>query len=190
MPGYSKEDGNILKQFGAAVKAGRDGLGISQETLAEKAGLHRTYVGGVEQGRRNVSLLNIVKLSQALGVEAASVFEHMKTIKILKIINNNMLHRVMSMDNDKTKVIMELIVASLREGLGMSRYALAQEAGVDYSWLRRFEQGKSGIRVETLIGLAKGLGIPAGTLSARWRKRWKIPIRGLRSTSGKGSEGA
>ena len=91
MPGYSKEDGNILKQFGAAVKAGRDGLGISQETLAEKAGLHRTYVGGVEQGRRNVSLLNIVKLSQALGVEAASVFEHMKTIKIL---NNSMLHRV------------------------------------------------------------------------------------------------
>ena len=82
----------ILKQFGAAVKAGRDGLGISQETLAEKAGLHRTYVGGVEQGRRNVSLLNIVKLSQALGVEAASVFEHMKTIKIL---NNSMLHRVM-----------------------------------------------------------------------------------------------
>ncbi len=55
------------------------------------------------------------------------------------------------MDNDKTKVIMGLIVASLREGLGMSRYALAQEAGVDYSWLRRFEQGKSGIRVETLI---------------------------------------
>ena len=77
------------------------------------------------------------------------------------------------MDNDKTKVIMGLIVASLREGLGMSRYALAQEAGVDYSCLRRFEQGKSGIRVETLIGLAKRLGIPAGTLSARWRKRWK-----------------
>ena len=95
-----------------------------------------------------------------------------------------------AMDNDKTKVIMGLIVASLREGIGMSRYALAQEAGVDYSWLRRFEQGKSGIRVETLIGLAKGLGIPAGTLSARWRKRWKIPIRGLRSTKGKGAEGA
>ena len=94
------------------------------------------------------------------------------------------------MDNDKTKVIMGLIVASLREGLGMSRYALAQEAGVDYSWLRRFEQGKSGIRVETLIGLAKRLGIPAGTLSARWRKRWKIPIRGLRSTKGTGAEGA
>ena len=78
MPGYSKEDGNILKQFGAAVKAGRDELRISQEALAEKAGLHRAYVGGVEQGRRNVSLLT-------------SVFERMKTIKI---INNNMLHRL------------------------------------------------------------------------------------------------
>ncbi|MFR8055816.1 MAG: hypothetical protein ACLU6O_14320 [Bilophila wadsworthia] len=49
----------------------------------------------MEQGRRNVSLSNIVKLSQALGVEAASVFERMKTIKMLKIVNNNMLHRVM-----------------------------------------------------------------------------------------------
>lgn len=79
------------------------------------------------------------------------------------------------MDNDKTKVIMGLIVASLREGLGMSRYALAQEAGVDYSWLRRFRTGKVRDPGGTLIGLAKGLGIPAGTLSARWRKRWKIP---------------
>ena len=79
------------------------------------------------------------------------------------------------MDNDKTKVIMELIVASLREGLGMSRYALAQEAGVDYSWLRRFEQGKSGIRVETLIGLAKGLGIPAGTIVGAMEKALENP---------------
>ena len=62
------------------------------------------------------------------------------------------------MDNDKTKVIMGLIVASLREGLGMSRYALAQEAGVDYSWLRRFEQGKSGIRGKPLLGLQRDWG--------------------------------
>ncbi len=95
-----------------------------------------------------------------------------------------------AMDNDKTKVIMELIVASLREGLGMSRYALAQEAGVDYSWLRRFEQGKSGIRVETLIGLAKGLGIPAGTIVGAMEKALENPDSGLRSTKGKGAEGA
>ena len=61
------------------------------------------------------------------------------------------------MDNDKTKVIMGLIVASLREGLGMSRYALAKES------------------VETLIGLAKGLGIPAGTIVGAMEKALENP---------------
>lgn len=45
-----------------------------------------------------------------------------------------------AMDKDKTKTIMGLIVESLREGLGMSRYVLAKEAGGGYSWLRRFEK--------------------------------------------------
>ena len=74
------------------------------------------------------------------------------------------------MSADNTKVIMGLIVESLREGLGMSRYALAKASGVDYSWLRRFEKGASGIRVETLILLAKGLKIPAGTIIAAMEK--------------------
>lgn len=52
----------------------------------------------------------------------------------------------------------------------MSRYALAKEAGVDSSWLRRFEQGKSGIRVETLITLARGLKIPAAAIVTAMEK--------------------
>lgn len=80
-----------------------------------------------------------------------------------------------AMDKDKTKTIMGLIVESLREGLGMSRYALAKEAGVDYSWLRRFEKGKSGIRVETLILLAKGLKIPSGTIITAMEKALENP---------------
>lgn len=70
---------------------------------------------------------------------------------------------------------MGMIVKSLREGLGMSRYALAKEAGVDSSWLRRFERGESGIRVETLILLAKGLKIPAGTLISTMEKALENP---------------
>ena len=69
------------------------------------------------------------------------------------------------MDNDKTKVIMGLIVASLREGLGMSRYALAQEAGVDYSWLRRFEQGKSGSGGNPYWA-CKGIGVSGNIVGA------------------------
>lgn len=62
---------------------------------------------------------------------------------------------------ERAKQIMGRIVASLREERLMSRYALAKRAGVDCSWLRRFEQGRSGVRVETLICIAQGLQIPA-----------------------------
>lgn len=87
------------------------------------------------------------------------------------------------MDKDKTKIIMGLIVESLREGLGMSRYALAKESGLDYSWLRRFEKGKSGIRVETLILLAKGLKIPAGTIITAMEKALENPDKWLEESS-------
>ena len=57
-----------LARFGRNVRRARQRLGISQEELAHRAGPHRTYVGGVERGERNISLLNIVKLAHALDV--------------------------------------------------------------------------------------------------------------------------
>lgn len=77
MPEYSKNDLKILKRFGAAVRAKQDSLAISQEELAEKAGLHRTYIGGVEQGRRNLSLLNIIKIAKALEVQPECLLTEM-----------------------------------------------------------------------------------------------------------------
>ncbi len=64
-----KEDdaSTLLRAFGSAVRARRQALGLSQEELAARADLHRTYVGDIERGRRNVSLNNIRKLAVALG---------------------------------------------------------------------------------------------------------------------------
>ncbi|MFJ2202919.1 helix-turn-helix domain-containing protein [Streptomyces violaceusniger] len=59
--------------FGAQVRALREQAGLSQEELAHAAGLHRTYVSGIERGRRNVGLDNIVALATALGVTAATL---------------------------------------------------------------------------------------------------------------------
>ncbi len=49
-------------------------VGLSQEELAQRAGLHRNYVGGIERGERNVSLINIHKVAEALGVEVTNLF--------------------------------------------------------------------------------------------------------------------
>lgn len=78
MPEYSKNDLKVLKAFGEVVRNGRKALDdISQEELAERAGLRRTYLGGVEQGRRNLSLLNIMKIAKALEVEPEELFAAM-----------------------------------------------------------------------------------------------------------------
>lgn len=62
-----------LQAFGLAVRRARQRLGLSQEALALVAGLHRTYVGGVERGERNLGLLNVFALSRALRVSVTEL---------------------------------------------------------------------------------------------------------------------
>ena len=59
------------KIYGRTIRTLRQAKGLSQESLAELCSLHRTYVGAVERGERNVSLLNIVALARALDVPAS-----------------------------------------------------------------------------------------------------------------------
>jgi len=63
------------KVFGRAVKKRRLELGLSQEKLGELADLHRTYIADVERGARNVSLLSILKISQALRTSPSKLLE-------------------------------------------------------------------------------------------------------------------
>jgi transcriptional regulator with XRE-family HTH domain len=63
----------VLQAFGNRVRDIRTRLGWSQERLASECGLHRTYVGAIERGERNVSLLNIEKIATALDVSMAEL---------------------------------------------------------------------------------------------------------------------
>ena len=68
----SKKD--IIEAFGDRLRTLRKERELSQEALADLAGLDRSYVGGVERGERNVSLINIKKFADALGISIAELF--------------------------------------------------------------------------------------------------------------------
>ena len=65
---------DIVKVFGDNLKSYRMKLGISQEVFADKCGLHRTYISAVERYKRSISLENIQRIADALGVEAYKLF--------------------------------------------------------------------------------------------------------------------
>lgn len=62
-------------EFGNTVRALRLKKNWTQEDLAERSGLHPTYVGGVERGERNIGFDNIIKLARALGAHPSDLFK-------------------------------------------------------------------------------------------------------------------
>ncbi|MCG9886219.1 MAG: helix-turn-helix domain-containing protein [Cyanobacteria bacterium] len=67
--------GSLIAIFSKNLRCIRLEHGLSQEELAHRAGLHRTYVGAVERGERNISIGNIEKLALALGVDPATLLQ-------------------------------------------------------------------------------------------------------------------
>ena len=64
----------IKRRFGARMRELRKARGLSQEALAFASGLDRSYLGAIERGEKNVSLINIHRIAEALGVGAGELF--------------------------------------------------------------------------------------------------------------------
>jgi len=65
----------ILIKFGKKVREERARLGLSQEELASRAGVHRTYIGMIERAEKNITLENIEKVSKALKISISDFFK-------------------------------------------------------------------------------------------------------------------
>ena len=64
----------VLIKFGRKVRGERDKLGFSQEELASRAGVHRTYIGMIERAEKNITLENIEKVAKALDLKLSDFF--------------------------------------------------------------------------------------------------------------------
>jgi transcriptional regulator with XRE-family HTH domain len=63
----------VLAAFGQAVRAARLSQGMSQEALADQAGIDRSYMGGIERGEHNLALINIDKIANALDMKVSAL---------------------------------------------------------------------------------------------------------------------
>jgi len=95
-----------LKQFGKQVRLLRKSQELSQEDLAEKAGLHSTYIGGIERGERNLSLKSIDKIAKALRTDIREFFLPQLEKRVSEDVNNII--------SDIFRVLIKKEVADLR----------------------------------------------------------------------------
>jgi transcriptional regulator with XRE-family HTH domain len=93
------EDREILKLVGARIKVLRKEKGFSQEALGEKGGFHFTYIGQVERGEKNVSLVNLAKIAESLEVNISQLFAY---------VNEDM-------ELTESEVVIQEIVSMLRD---------------------------------------------------------------------------
>ena len=72
---------NFYREFGKRLKQLRQQANMSQEELADLCGIHRTYISDVELGKRNISFLNIEKITSALGIKTSELLDQFDKIE-------------------------------------------------------------------------------------------------------------
>jgi CheY-like chemotaxis protein/DNA-binding XRE family transcriptional regulator len=147
--------------LGALVRSRRFRLGISQEELAERAGLHRTYIAGIEGGGRNITLKSIEKLSQGLQINAGALLAESDTTP------RRDLPSLLLVESDPREL------ESMMEAFGRARLAneihIARDgnAALDFLFCRGKYGGRRGEPLPQVVLLDLNLPIIPGLLVLR-----------------------
>lgn len=116
---------NFLSSLGSVVKQRRLELGFSQEELAERSGLHRTYITDIERGVRNITLKSATRLAKALEVSLATVFAKVEGVRAA---GDESLMAILLVDDDAEHV--ELTMNTLKEN-GVTNPIVIAKTGVE-----------------------------------------------------------
>src|SRR5690348_16777007 len=114
---------DIKNQFGTAVRTRRKRMGISQEELAGRAGLHRTYVADIERGARNLSLANIEKLAKALDVSIPALFSQAEPLGKTHLSDD--LPEILLVEDEPSDV--EMTLAAFKQACLSNRVQVARD---------------------------------------------------------------
>ena len=102
---------DIKAILGAKIRKLRKERRLSQEALAEKADLHYTFIGEVERGEKNISLVSLEKLAKALEVTLIELFDLPELKERPDNIKKKLAHELKEFDDEKTEALLKLIKA-------------------------------------------------------------------------------
>ncbi|WP_366919183.1 helix-turn-helix domain-containing protein [Burkholderia seminalis] len=140
------------ERFASGVRAVRKLKGLSQEGLAERAGLNRTYVSGVERGSINIRLDNMEKLASALDVHAAQFLCATDSEKSLPVAGGDL----------RSEVARHL--REIRKSVGFSQEHLGEVAGFHRTYVGNVERGVANLSLDDLAVLASVLKVDPARL--------------------------
>lgn len=127
------EKSTIEKRFGLAVKDWRERLLLSQEELATRAGLHRSYISDMERGRRNISLKSIGKIADALRISVWNLFAEFNDRPGAEPLTTDELVDILLVEDQANDA--ELAVAALQQGKITNRIFVVRDGAAALDFL-------------------------------------------------------
>jgi len=104
---------SVLKKIGQRIRDIRKQKGLSQEQLGEKAGFHFSYIGGVERAEKNITLINLLKIADALDVQIIDLFaytKHQKSVLNEKdVLLNQLIDTLVSLKRSDLRKVQVLL---------------------------------------------------------------------------------
>jgi transcriptional regulator with XRE-family HTH domain len=75
---------SYIKRLGIVLRAKRESLGISQEEFSFEVGLHRTYIGSIERGEKNITINSLLKIANRMGLKLSQIFKEVEGLQELE----------------------------------------------------------------------------------------------------------